>query len=227
MSPPPGAKIMSDPGKDLIIWQHQQLTKVSVLEEKVKVAERLAEIPVLQERIKAVEQSIAEKNSLYLEKFRASEEAVKTAITASDRQTTSSFASSEKAIVKAEEAQREYNVRSNEFRGQLDDQAKTLMPRLEAQTLFKSYEDKLDTTNRAVEVIRKDLQDARVERKNEIDSLRTELMKEIQSLRETRSQVQGVEQAKGTDKLNLNNNFMAIMAFLLLLATIYLALKGH
>jgi hypothetical protein len=38
-------------------------------------------------------------------------------------QTRASFEASEKAIVKAENAQRDYNVRSNEFRGQLDDQA--------------------------------------------------------------------------------------------------------
>jgi len=69
--------------------------------------------------------------------------AVQDALAAQKELTSAAFASSEKAIVKAEEAQRDYNVRSNEFRGQLDDQAQTLMPRTETTVLIKSTEDKL------------------------------------------------------------------------------------
>jgi len=75
--------------------------------------------------------------------------------------TDASFASSEKAIVKAEEAQREYNVRSNEFRGQLDDQAKLLMPRTEVTALMKAIEDKMESARRdnekAFDSIREDI----------------------------------------------------------------------
>jgi hypothetical protein len=49
----------------------------------------------------------------------------------------------EKAIVKAETAQTEYNVRSNEFRGQLDDQAKTLMPRAEVAVVMRGQDEKI------------------------------------------------------------------------------------
>jgi hypothetical protein len=114
----------------------------------------LPRISMLEERVKALQQLVDERDRLYLEKFRASEVAVTAAINASDKQTTASFAASEKAIVKAEEAQREYNVRSNEFRGQLDDQAKTLMPRLESQTVFKAYEDKLEAVKQDVKSLR-------------------------------------------------------------------------
>jgi hypothetical protein len=76
-----------------------------------------------------------ERDQRYAEKFTAAEKAVTTA-----------FASSEKASLKAEQAQESYNVRSNEFRGQLDDQAKTLMPRLETDNRFGNVEDKIYTS---------------------------------------------------------------------------------
>jgi chromosome segregation ATPase len=47
------------------------------------------------------------------------------------------------AIEKAEAAQREYNARSNEFRGQLDDQAKRLISRVDAESMVASHADKL------------------------------------------------------------------------------------
>ena len=84
-----------------------------------------------------------ERDRLYDTRFRAADTAVSAALSAQEKQTTLVFQASEKAIVKAEEAQREYNIRSNEFRGQLDDQAKTLMPRPETLTLFKALEDKI------------------------------------------------------------------------------------
>ena len=49
----------------------------------------------------------------------------------------------ERAAQKAEEAQHEYNIRSNEFRAQLKDQADMLMPRAETLTLFKSSDEKM------------------------------------------------------------------------------------
>jgi hypothetical protein len=113
-----------------------------------------APVPVIEERVKAIERLMDERDRLYLEKFRASEIAVAAAITAAKEQTSASFASSEKAIGKAEQAQSDYNNRSNEFRGQLDDQAKTLMPRTESQTLFKSYEDKLEDMKKDITSLR-------------------------------------------------------------------------
>lgn len=74
--------------------------------------------------------------------------AVEDALAAQKELTNAAFASSEKAIVKAEDAQREYNVRSNEFRGQLDDQAQTLMPRAETNVLLRAMEDKVLTAAR-------------------------------------------------------------------------------
>jgi hypothetical protein len=142
-----------------------------------------------------VERIMDERDRLYIDKFKASEQAVLTALVAQEKavnaalaaqekQTASSFMASEKAIVKAEDAQREYNVRSNEFRGQLDDQAKTLMPRPESLTMFRATEDKLAAVKGELE--------------RNIESLRTgieknadAIAKELSGLRESRSQSAG------------------------------------
>ena len=54
------------------------------------------------------------------------------------------------AIQKAEDAQRNYNERSNEFRGQLDDQAKRLMAREEALAKFETYDEKIEDCKREI-----------------------------------------------------------------------------
>ena len=150
------------------------------------------------EKVQRLSDKIEERDRLYIEKFRAGEIAVSAAITASDKQTAASFASSEKAIFKAEEAQREYNVRSNEFRGQLDDQAKTLMPRMESQTLFKAYEDKLD-----------DMKD------------------QIANLRESRSEGGGKESARHGDLLQRNWLIVAFCAAASLIVSVLAYVKTH
>jgi len=103
-------------------------------------------------------------------------EAVYAAQTAAEKQVAIAFAASEKAIVKAEEAQREYNIRSNEFRGQLDDQAKTLMPRAETDARFNSLEDKFALIQKSMDI--------KVE----------EVKKDVISLRESRSESGGKAQ---------------------------------
>lgn len=106
--------------------------------------------PTLREYIETI---LHERDRLYAERDRRYEER---------------HVASERAIAKAEDAQRDYNVRSNEFRGQLDDQAKTLMPRSEATALMRSIEDKMTVRNAAVDksldVIREDIQSLRESR---------------------------------------------------------------
>ena len=113
-----------------------------------------------------------ERDRLYKERDEARRVAVDAALTAVKEQTASSFAAAEKAILKAEEAQKEYNLRSNEFRGQLSDQARLFMPRSEAEAGVKQVSSELDR-------LRED-----VRRENE------GIKKEIASLRETRSAVE-------------------------------------
>ncbi len=89
----------------------------------------------------------------YQESFAAAKEAVAAALAAQKELTNAAFASSEKAITKAEEAQRDYNVRSNEFRGQLDDQAKTLMPRTETNVLMQAQNERISDHGKQIETM--------------------------------------------------------------------------
>lgn len=77
-------------------------------------------------------------------------------------------AASEKAISKAEDAQKELNIKNNEFRGQLKDQADVLMPRSEANARFVNVDEKLTAIkvdfDRQMELNRKDIQDLRESR---------------------------------------------------------------
>jgi nitrogen regulatory protein PII-like uncharacterized protein len=180
----------------------------------------LARTFVLEERVKALVGKVDERDRLYLEKFRASEIAVAAAITASDKQTTASFASSEKAIMKAEEAQREYNVRSNEFRGQLDDQVKTLMPRTESQTLFKSYEDKLEDIKKDIVILRDQATSAvgifvtRDAYQREHTSLRESMDTRLKTLEAANNSNTGSSDRAGKDLAQRNWNIGTVIAIL-------------
>jgi hypothetical protein len=114
------------------------------LNEQMKVSIRDYFLALMEERDRLYDTRFKASETAMNAQFKASETAVNAALAAQEKAVAAAFLASEKAIVKAEDAQRDYNIRSNEFRGQLDDQAKTLMPRMEASTLFKSYEEKLD-----------------------------------------------------------------------------------
>jgi hypothetical protein len=106
-----------------------------------ELAERLDSLKELTLRMFEEQSKLsAERDRRYEDRFKAQETAVAAALLAQKESTGNAFAASEKAIVKAEDAQRDYNVRSNEFRGQLDDQAKLLMSRAEAFTKFDGIE---------------------------------------------------------------------------------------
>lgn len=88
-------------------------------------------------KFQAIRELIDERDRLYKERDAAIRE-----------QTRASLESNEKAVTKAEDAQREYNIRSNEFRGQLDDQNKlmrdTMMPRVESLSMHHATADKIE-----------------------------------------------------------------------------------
>jgi len=81
------------------------------------------------------------------------------------------FGAIKEAISKAEAAQTAYNERSNEFRGQLDDQAKRLMAREEALSKFAAYDEKIEDCKQAIAALR-EAQMAGVGRKEERVELR-------------------------------------------------------
>lgn len=100
--------------------------------------------------LRSVEALMDERDRRYEDKFKALDNATEKALAAVREQTNAAFQANEKAITKAEEAQRSYNERSNEFRGQLDDQAKRLMAREEALSKFGTYDEKLEDCKREI-----------------------------------------------------------------------------
>lgn len=129
------------------------------------------------------------------QRFTAAERALKDALEAQEKAVNAAFLASEKAIVKAEDAQKDYNVRSNEFRGQLDDQNKMQMPRIEAMALFKSLDDKLVLYQKTMDDKMAAQQQA-FESRLEASKLSSEkvfesIAKEIGGLRESRSLLDG------------------------------------
>jgi hypothetical protein len=156
-----------------------------------------------------LERVIDERDRQYDMRFRAAEIAVNAALAAQEKAVTSAFAASEKAIIKAEDAQREYNQRSNEFRGQLDDQAKLLIQRSEALGLFKAGDDKLETMRLFFD---SKLESQRIafEKSNET------VLKEVGNLRESRSETTGKSSGMNT-----------LWGYLVAIAGIALALIFH
>ena len=84
-----------------------------------------------------------ERDKMYTERAMRDRLALEAALIAAKEVTATSFSASKEAIAKADTAQHEYNIRSNEFRGQLDDQAKRLISRSEVEVLLKGVEDKI------------------------------------------------------------------------------------
>lgn len=162
-----------------------------------------------------MERIIDERDRLYDSRFRASEIAVNAALAAQQKAVSEAFVASEKAIIKAEDAQKEYNARSNEFRGQLDDQAKLLMQRQEALGLFKSGDDKLETMRSFFES-RLETQRAAFEKSIE------GISKEIAGLRESRSEITGVK-VGGTDTRAIMASVISVVLVLIAIASITIA----
>lgn len=87
-------------------------------------------------KLEASKEVINERDKLYKERDDSRRTAVDAALAAAKEQTKASFDASEKAIVKAEEAQKSYNVAHNDLARKMDEQNKATMPRLESQQRF-------------------------------------------------------------------------------------------
>lgn len=102
-----------------------------------------AELHALRQHVEDLDRLYTERDRMYSERDASAKLAVKDALAAND-----------KAITKAEMAQSEYNARSNEFRGQLDDQAKTLMPRNEFASVIANINSKIDRNSEDIRFLR-------------------------------------------------------------------------
>jgi hypothetical protein len=88
---------------------------------------------VLRTDLEAFKKLMEERDRRITERFQAMDEKTSLALT-----------SSKEAVAKAETATEKRFDAVNEFRGQLKDQASTLLPRAEAEAKFRSFDDKLD-----------------------------------------------------------------------------------
>jgi hypothetical protein len=94
--------------------------------------------------IEGFEELMEERDRRYGERFDAQDRAVSAAFQAQKELNRIVAESSEKAIIKAENAQRDYNQRSNEFRGALDDQAKVMSRDMLSRKEYESSRCALD-----------------------------------------------------------------------------------
>jgi hypothetical protein len=145
-----------------------------------------------------LERIIDERDRLYAVRFEEAKTAVNAALIAQKESVTSAFLASEKAIVKAEEAQAAYNVAHNDLSRKLDEQNKATIPRPEINALFIGVDQKLEAIRASLD--------------KDIETLSTD----IRSLRESRSETGGIKAGN-----------REIIAYLIAGASIILALVLH
>jgi len=102
-------------------------------------------------RLGAFEKLMDERNDWYGERDKDRQISVDKALTAAKELSSQASTASKEAVTKNETAQHEYNLRSNEFRGQLDDQAKRLIARTEVEALLKAMQERFEASIRNLE----------------------------------------------------------------------------
>lgn len=87
---------------------------------------------------------INERDRQYQQRFESQEKAVNAALIAAKEAVNAALSAAQTAVNKAEIANEKRLDNQNEFRGQLKDQAASLMPRAEADIRFKSIESEIN-----------------------------------------------------------------------------------
>lgn len=101
-------------------------------------------------RLNGMRELLDERDRLYRERDDSRRVAVDAALSAQKEQTKASFEASEKAIVKAEEAQKAYNASHNDLARKMDEQNKATMPRTETESRFLGLQEKVDEVRNAM-----------------------------------------------------------------------------
>jgi chromosome segregation ATPase len=114
-----------------------------------------------------------------------------------DRLYSERWTAQQAAISKAEDSQKTYNQGHNDLSHKMESQYSLMVPAPEAKL-------KWDSIDKAIEEIRKDAGGARTTDFANLAALRTELMKEISGLRESRSASGGETQRGFRDKEQFN-----------------------
>ena len=95
------------------------------------------------------------------QRFDAQGQALRDTLLAVDKATSAAFLAAEKATTKAEESAQKRFESVNEFRGQLNDQALTFIPRAEAMALMNSLSDKLEVAMRNIDLQLSELKESK------------------------------------------------------------------
>jgi FAD/FMN-containing dehydrogenase len=144
VEPPADNRVSGETQKAVSGWTTDTL--------KEYIERRVAELERADQSIKAIND---ERDRLYKERdearrtavdaaLAAAKAAVDAALIAVKEQTKASFEASEKAIVKAEEAQKAYNASHNDLARKMDEQNKATMPRTESEARFRTLEEKIN-----------------------------------------------------------------------------------
>ena len=89
----------------------------------------------------------------YVQRFTSADDAVNAAFLAQKTAIDAALAAADRAVAKAETAAEKRFEGVNEFRAQLADQQRTLMPRAEADIEFRSLREKLDALLGRIEAL--------------------------------------------------------------------------
>ncbi len=188
------------------------------------LAELTAQLDSLRElinsKIAAIQEVMNERDRLYLERTENAKGALVTALSAAKDQTSTAFAASKEAISKAEEAQKAYNLSHNDLLRKMDTQHKDTMPRIEAEKEFDGWRIQLNE-------VKEDVTNNGKYTTDSVNNLRVEMMKEIQNLRESRSELGGKERATDASKTQQHWILGIIVSIVISLVSVALQFLKH
>jgi hypothetical protein len=90
-----------------------------------------------------IKEALAESDKRYEQRWAASQKALESALIAQKESITTAMAAADRAVTKAELATEKRFESVNEFRGTLDNQQRTLIPRSEVDVMVKGLNDKI------------------------------------------------------------------------------------
>lgn len=143
-----------NPGRTVETSREEMLALIS--QQQKQFDERMTSLQrQFDERITAIQEAatasnVAQKEAVTAAQL-AAEKAVGAALAAQKEGTASALAASDRAVSKAEIATEKRFESVNEFRNQLGDQARTFMPRTEAEVLVQSRYDRLAVMIKAMD----------------------------------------------------------------------------
>lgn len=99
---------------------------------------------LMNEKLEAMQTMVDERDRLYKERSEQNTKFTDLGLQNLSHQMKDQFIASSRAVDKAELAQKEYNIRSNEFRAALDDAQKAMLSRSEAKSEFERTGERFD-----------------------------------------------------------------------------------